>query len=103
MRVLKENQRIINRIRMIEQEVYDGTSAAPIQQRTEGESASMIISDDSHSDSEYVSHKVKSGENLWVIAQQYGTSMEAIAEANHMESISDIIKPGQVLRIPVKE
>lgn len=97
--VLKENQRIIKRIRLIEQEIYGEASTSTVSDSNR-ESGSSIIGDNQL---EYVNHKVKTGENLWVIAQQYGTSMEAIAEANNMESISDIIKPGQTLRIPLKK
>ncbi|MCD6460916.1 LysM peptidoglycan-binding domain-containing protein [bacterium] len=97
--VLKENQRIIKRIRLIEQEIYGEASTSTVSDSNR-ESGSSIIGDNQL---EYVNHKVKTGENLWVIAQQYGTSMEAIAEANNMENISDIIKPGQTLRIPVKK
>ncbi len=96
--VLKENQRIIKRIRMIEAEVYGEATRPAID--TGAESATAIIES---GEGKMVRHTVKSGENLWSIAQNYGTSMEDIAEANNMESISDIIKPGQVLMIPVKE
>lgn len=96
--VLKENQRIIKRIRTIEEEVY-GEATRPIITDT-GESASAIIES---GDRKLIQHRVRSGENLWSIAQNYGVSMEDIAEANNMESISDIIKPGQILTIPVKE
>ncbi|MDX9703105.1 MAG: LysM peptidoglycan-binding domain-containing protein [Candidatus Auribacterota bacterium] len=96
--VLKENQRIIKRIRSIEEEVY-GEATRPSIETSGGESGSAIIESGS---GKTIRHTVKSGENLWSIAQNYGVSMEDIAEANNMESISDIIRPGQMLTIPVK-
>ena len=94
--VLKENQRIIQRTRMIEKEVYGQASQSEIitKKTTSGDSYS--------SDTEYVTHVVKTGENLWSISMNYGVTMESIAEANRMESISDIIRPGEVLQIPVR-
>jgi len=94
--VLKENQRIIKRIRMLESEIYDGTPR-PADDRADESSFTPS------GDTEYVEHIVKSGENLWSIANNYGVTMESIAEANNMESISDIIKPGQRLNIPVEK
>lgn len=97
--VFKENQRIVKRIRSVEKEIYGEATQQTVTSET--------TADDGYSgteysdDSEYIHHKVKTGENLWVIAQNYGTSMESIAEANNMESISDIIKPGETLIIPV--
>lgn len=46
------------------------------------------------------SHKVKSGENLSVIAKKYGTTVAAIKNANGMTS--DNLKIGQVLKLPTK-
>lgn len=91
--VLKETQRIIKRIRILEGD----TSAEPVQKEERGKSASAGAPA-----GEYIQHTVKSGENLWSIAQGYGVTMEDIVEANNMESISDIIRPGQVLNIPKK-
>ncbi len=92
--VFKENQRIVKRIRSMEKEIYGEATQQTVTSET--------TADDGYSeDSEYIRHKVRTGENLWVIAQNYGTSMESIAEANNMESISDIIKPGETLIIPV--
>ncbi|MCB1194959.1 LysM peptidoglycan-binding domain-containing protein [bacterium] len=102
--VLKENQRIVKRIRMIEKGLYgQETQQESIStERTSSETTATSSQFTAQEHNGYVSHMVKSGENLWSIAQNYGITMEAIAEANHMESISDIIKPGQLLQIPVK-
>ncbi|HYP42179.1 MAG TPA: LysM peptidoglycan-binding domain-containing protein [Chloroflexia bacterium] len=45
-----------------------------------------------------VKHTVAPGENLSIIAQQYGTTPEAIMQANNLTS--SIIHPGNVLVIP---
>lgn len=44
---------------------------------------------------EYV---VKAGDSLWLIAQRYGTTVEAVRRLNGLTS--DLINVGQVLRIP---
>jgi membrane-bound lytic murein transglycosylase D len=44
-------------------------------------------------------HKVKQGETLSGIAERYGTTLEAIAEANDISDPSTII-PGTELKIP---
>jgi LysM repeat protein len=49
----------------------------------------------------YFIHTVKQGQTLYSICKAYGVSQQEIAEANPGES-TDIIKPGQVLRIPDK-
>ena len=43
-------------------------------------------------------HQVQSGETLWGISKKYGVGVEVIRQANAMTT--DIIKPGQVLKIP---
>ncbi len=43
-------------------------------------------------------HVVARGENLWSIARRYRTGVRSLREANRLRS--DIIRPGQVLRIP---
>jgi len=48
---------------------------------------------------EVVWHTVKSGETLSSIARQYGTTAEAIAQANNLTNPS-YIYPGQKLKIP---
>ena len=45
-------------------------------------------------------HIVASGDTMWGIAVKYGVSMQRIAEANGMNSIWDIIHPGDRLAIP---
>lgn len=48
-----------------------------------------------------ISHKVKSGQNLTKLAQQYGTTPEAIRKANNIKG--DNIREGQTLQIPRKK
>jgi hypothetical protein len=43
-------------------------------------------------------HIVAPGDNLWKIARQYKVSIEAIRQANHLES--DRLRPGKKLTIP---
>jgi membrane-bound lytic murein transglycosylase D len=43
-------------------------------------------------------HTVEDGETLWSIARRYETTVDAVREANEMES--ETIRPGQTLRIP---
>ena len=47
-----------------------------------------------------INHKVKSGQNLTKLAQQYGTTPEAIRKANNIKG--DNIREGQTLKIPKK-
>ena len=42
-------------------------------------------------------HTVQSGESLWSIAQQYGTSVDQIKQANQLDN--NMVFPGQVLSI----
>ncbi|RJP56481.1 MAG: LysM peptidoglycan-binding domain-containing protein [Candidatus Auribacter fodinae] len=100
--VLKENQRIIKRIRSVEKDVYGEAAPQPTVEQS-STSSGVDVMESSGDASEYVRHSVKSGENLWIIAQNYGVTMEDIANANKMESISDIIRPGQILIIPVRK
>jgi hypothetical protein len=49
----------------------------------------------------HLSYTVKSGDNLWSIAQRYGISVQEIAALNGITNV-DLIYPGQVFKIPVK-
>jgi len=48
---------------------------------------------------EPITHIVQKGESLWVIAQKYGVTVQAIADANNIEDKS-MIKINQKLIIP---
>jgi membrane-bound lytic murein transglycosylase D len=47
----------------------------------------------------YQRHKVKSGENLALVARKYGTTVRAVQDANHLGR-STLIRAGQSLLIP---
>ena len=49
----------------------------------------------------FQSHTVQLGEALWMLAQRYGTTVEAIIQANQLAD-PFLVFPGQVLRIPAK-
>ncbi len=46
-------------------------------------------------------HTVRSGDTLWLLAKRYGTTVEAIKQANGLTS--DNLSIGQILRIPVSQ
>lgn len=48
----------------------------------------------------WATHRVSSGESLWVIARRYGTSVAAIAGANGIGNTS-FIRIGQLLSVPI--
>ena len=48
-----------------------------------------------------INHTVQRGETVWLIAQQYGSSVAAISKANNLANAS-LIYPGQLLVIPNK-
>ena len=47
----------------------------------------------------FTSHKIKSGENLWSIAQKYETDYKLILKANKINN-PDFVKPGRLILIP---
>lgn len=47
----------------------------------------------------FVSHRVRPGETLWLLAREYNTTVSAIAAANGL-NVSGAIYPGQMLKIP---
>jgi murein DD-endopeptidase MepM/ murein hydrolase activator NlpD len=48
---------------------------------------------------EPVYHRVRSGENLWVIARSYGTTVAALCETNGI-AVNAVLHPGQRLEVP---
>lgn len=50
----------------------------------------------------YAKYKVRSGDNLWVIAKKYGTSVSALTRLNNLSSRARIY-PGQSLRVPTSK
>ncbi len=68
----------------------DDTVAQPLNENTQKEKTEKVV------------HVVQKGESLWVIAQKYGVTVKAIAEANNIENAS-LIKINQELIIPEKK
>lgn len=52
-------------------------------------------------DTSTISYTVQAGDSLWLIAQRYGTTVNAIKQANGLTG--DALQIGQVLRIPVSQ
>jgi LysM repeat protein len=56
----------------------------------------------SAADSEYITHRVRYGENLWWIAWRYGVTIQQIVDANSIPNRNQIYA-GQILTIPREE
>jgi len=50
----------------------------------------------------YAKYKVRSGDNLWVIAMKYGTSVSVLTRLNKLSSRGRIY-PGQSLKVPTSK
>lgn len=48
----------------------------------------------------FLEYEVKAGDTLWAIAQRFDITMEAIAGANGFASLEQVLRPGQMLKIP---
>ena len=48
---------------------------------------------------QYITYTVRPGDTLWLLANRYGTTVDAIKRLNGLRS--DNLSIGQVLRIPV--
>ncbi len=89
----------------VEVSEVSGVSQAPAQDSSaqqaplQGETESAVEEASSAEGQTYV---VQSGDILWDVAQRFGTTVEAIAEANDLENPADIAI-GQVLIIPPPE
>ncbi|WP_461205495.1 LysM peptidoglycan-binding domain-containing protein [Clostridium sp. DL1XJH146] len=71
-----------------------------------GQVLKLPTEDNSNTNSTYIEQEistvnyiVKSGDNLWTIAKNYNTSMEAIINSNKLAT--EILMPGQIITIPV--
>ncbi len=60
-----------------------------------------IKEDDNNSSDEYILYTVKSGDNLYKIANANGVTVDRLIEYNNLAS--DILSIGQVIKIPIKE
>jgi LysM repeat protein len=56
----------------------------------------------SANNAEYITHRVRYGENLWWIAWRYGVTIQQIVDANNIRN-RHLIYAGQTLTIPVQE
>lgn len=86
----------VSGIRGVTNEVAAPQAVAADQPAVEDEGAPDDVAPEESSASA-VYHTVQSGESLWTIARQHGTSVEAIQRLNNMSAAS--LRPGQRLRV----
>ena len=66
---------------------------------TNGLQIGQVLRIPTTSQSPYVEYTVRAGDTLWELSRRYGTTVEAIMQANGLTST--LLQIGQVLRIPV--
>ena len=77
-----------------------GGTANPIAELINaGESSSGSPTDEKEQSDDPISHVIRSGDNPWTIAKQYGISMEDLVKFNDIKNTKNL-QIGQVLKIP---
>lgn len=79
----------------------DGVAATPDPSSTHTEYQPTPIRMIELDKPQWIDHEVKRGETLWAIAQQYGSEVEIIKQANDL--VGNNIKEGQTLRVLAKK
>lgn len=64
-----------------------------------GEKLTIKIRDNRRQADTYILYRIQTGDSLYAIAQQYGTTVQVLAEVNQIPN-PNLIYPGQTLKIP---
>lgn len=64
-----------------------------------GQALTIEIRDDRRQADTYILYRVRPGDTIYSIAARYGTTMQAIEEANHIPN-PNLIYSGQIIKIP---